>query len=129
MKKILLFTFLVIQIVIGQNSVVKQFSDAFADVAEMAKPAVVTIVTDKIISMQQSDDFGFFFYNPNGPRQKEFKTNALGSGVIIDANNGYIMTNNHVVQDMDNIRVKLIDKREFDAKIVGTDPKTDLAIQ
>ncbi len=128
MKKILLFTFLVIQIVIGQNSVVKQFSDAFADVAEMAKPAVVTIVTDKIISMQQSDDFGFFFYNPNGPRQKEFKTNALGSGVIIDANNGYIMTNNHVVQDMDNIRVKLIDKREFDAKIVGTDPKTDLAI-
>ncbi len=128
MKKILLYIIIIIGIVNGQNSVVKQFSDSFADVAEMAKPAVVTIVTDKIISMQNFDEFGFFFYNPNSPKQKEFRTNALGSGVIIDSDNGYIMTNNHVVQDMDNIRVKLFDKREYDAKIVGTDPKTDLAI-
>ena len=70
---------------LGQNSVVKQFSQAFADVAEKAKPAVVTIITDKLVSMNQFEDFGFFFYPPNQPRQREFKTNALGSGVIIDS--------------------------------------------
>ena len=127
MKKIILSIVLVGSLV-AQNSVVRQFSKAFADVAEKAKPAVVTIITDKVISMNQFDDFGFFFYQPNRPRQKEFKTNALGSGVIIDAENGYILTNNHVVNEMDGIRVKLIDKREFDAIIIGTDPKTDLAV-
>ena len=113
---------------LGQNSVVKQFSQAFADVAEKAKPAVVTIITDKLVSMNQFEDFGFFFYPPNQPRQREFKTNALGSGVIIDSKNGYILTNNHVVEDVDGIRIKLIDKREFDASIVGTDPKSDVAV-
>ena len=127
MKKIILIISL-LSIVVAQNSVVRQFSKAFADVAEKAKPAVVTIITDKVVSMEQFDDFGFFFYQPNQPRQKEFKTNALGSGVIIDAENGYILTNNHVVDDMDAIRIKLIDKREYDAIIVGTDPKTDLAV-
>tara|TARA_A100000164_G_C21867043_1_gene753122 strand:- start:68 stop:1444 length:1377 start_codon:yes stop_codon:yes gene_type:complete len=126
MKKILFSVFL-ISALFAQNSVVRQFSKAFADVAEKAKPAVVTIITDKVISMRQFDDFGFFF-QPNPPRQREFKTNALGSGVIVDSKKGYILTNNHVVDDMDGIRVKLIDKREFDATIIGTDPKTDLAI-
>tara|TARA_B110000116_G_scaffold261984_1_gene266783 strand:- start:1326 stop:2717 length:1392 start_codon:yes stop_codon:yes gene_type:complete len=127
MKNIIL-TISLFSILFAQNSVVKQFSKAFADVAEKAKPAVVTIITDKVISMDQFDDFGFFFYQPNQPRQKEFKTNALGSGVIIDAENGYILTNNHVVEDMAAIRIKLIDKREYDATIIGTDPKTDLAV-
>ena len=126
MKRILLYTFLLSNL-FAQNSVVRQFSKAFADVAEKAKPAVVTIITDKVISMRQFDDFGFFF-QPNPSRQREFKTNALGSGVIVDSNKGYILTNNHVVDDMDGIRVKLIDKREFEATIIGTDPKTDLAI-
>ena len=127
MKKIII-SVLLICIVTAQNSVVRQFSKAFADVAEKAKPAVVTIITDKVVSLNQFDDFGFFFYQPNMPRQREFKTNALGSGVIVDSKNGYILTNNHVVDDMDGIRVKLIDKREFDATIIGTDPKTDLAV-
>ena len=126
MKKIFL-SILVFSNLLAQNSVVRQFSKAFADVAEKAKPAVVTIITDKVISMRQFDDFGFFF-QPNLPRQREFKTNALGSGVIVDSKEGYILTNNHVVDDMDGIRVKLIDKREFEATIIGTDPKTDLAI-
>ena len=112
----------------SQNSVVRQFSKAFADVAEKAKPAIVTIITDKVISLNQFDDFGYFFFQPNMPKQREYKTNALGSGVIVDSKNGYILTNNHVVEDMDVIRVKLIDKREYEATIVGTDPKTDLAV-
>ena len=127
MKKIIVSA-LFICISTAQNSVVRQFSKAFADVAEKAKPAVVTIITDKLVSLNQFDDFGFFFYQPNIPRQRDFKTNALGSGVIVDAKKGYILTNNHVVDEMDGIRVKLIDKREFDATIIGTDPKTDLAV-
>ena len=127
MKKLIISIFLIC-IVTAQNSVVRQFSKAFADVAEKAKPAVVTIITDKVVSLNQFDDFGFFFYQPNMPRQREFKTNALGSGVIVDSKNGYILTNNHVVDDMDGIRVKLIDKREFDATVIGTDPKSDLAV-
>ena len=126
--KQLLTSILWIGVLGAQNTVVQQFSKAFADVAESARPAVVTIITDKVISLEKYENFGFFFYQPNHPRQKEFKTNALGSGVIIDAENGYILTNNHVVDEMDGIRVKLIDKREFDATIIGTDPKTDLAI-
>ena len=126
MKNIIV-SILLFGIVIAQNSVVRQFSKAFADVAEKAKPAVVTIITDKVISMRQFDDFGFFF-QPNFPRQRDFKTNALGSGVIVDSKNGYILTNNHVVDEMDAIRVKLFDKREFEATIIGSDPKTDLAV-
>ena len=112
----------------SQNSVVQQFSDSFADVAEQAKPAVVTIITDKIMKVPNNDLYFFFnpYMDPNGER--EYKTNALGSGVIVDARNGYIITNNHVVEDMDNIKVKLFDKREFKAEIMGTDPKSDLAI-
>jgi serine protease Do len=107
---------------------VQQFSRAFADVAESAKPAVVTIITDKIMKVPNNDLFFFFnpYMDPNSDR--EYKTNALGSGVIVDAANGYVLTNNHVVEDMDNIRVKLFNKREYDARIIGSDPKSDLAI-
>jgi len=126
------FRFLIIIIQTGflfaQNSVVQQFSRAFADVAESAKPAVVTIITDKIMKVPNNDLFFFFnpYMDPNSDR--EYKTNALGSGVIVDAANGYVLTNNHVVEDMDKIRVKLFNKREYDAKIIGSDPKSDLAI-
>lgn len=128
MKKIFLIS-LFACVVLGQNSVVRQFSEAFADVAEKANPAVVTILTNKTINM---DRFGgndmFFFFFPEGERRQEFKTNALGSGVIVNQKKGYILTNNHVVDDVDEIRVKLIDKREFDATVIGKDPKSDLAV-
>ena len=128
MIKIILLTFFINTTLFPQNSVVQQFSDSFADVAENAKPAVVTIITDKIMKVPNNDLYFFFnpYMDPNGER--EYKTNALGSGVIVDARNGYIITNNHVVEDMDNIKVKLIDKREYKAEIMGTDPKSDLAI-
>jgi len=117
--------------VTAQNSVVRQFSEAFADVAEKAKPAVVTIMTTKDISMKlpRDDDMYFFFFpDQRNGYPREFKTNALGSGVIVDAENGYVLTNNHVVDNVDAIRVKLIDKREYEAQIIGTDPKSDLAV-
>ena len=129
-RKYLIFLLLIGNL-FSQNSVVQQFSRAFADVAESAKPAVVTIITDKIMKIPDNDLY-FFFYrgnpyvDPNS--EKEYKTNALGSGVIVDAKNGYILTNNHVVEDMDNIKVKLFNKREYAAEIVGADPNSDLAI-
>ena len=128
MLRSFIFTTIIITSLFSQNSVVQQFSDAFADVAETAKPAVVTIITDKIMKVPNNDLYFFFnpYMDPNS--DKEYKTNALGSGVIVDARKGYILTNNHVVEDMDNIKVKLFDKREYKAKIMGTDPKSDLAI-
>ena len=128
MFRTFIFTLAIITNLFSQNSVVQQFSDAFADVAEAAKPAVVTIITDKIMKVPNNDLYFFFnpYMDPNS--DKEYKTNALGSGVIVDASKGYILTNNHVVEDMDNIKVKLFDKREYKAKIMGTDPKSDLAI-
>jgi len=131
MKK-LLITIFYLNIVFAQNVFLKQFSDQFADIAEKANPAVVTILTEKKIEINQSnrstpqeDLFRFYF---NQPRQKEYKSSALGSGVIIDAKNGFIITNNHVVEDVDEITVRLLDKSEYKASIIGKDPKSDLAV-
>ena len=131
MKK-LFTTIFYLNIVFTQNVFLKQFSDQFADIAEKANPAVVTILTEKKIEINQSnrstpqeDLFRFYF---NQPRQREYKSSALGSGVIIDAKNGYIITNNHVVEDVDEITVRLLDKSEYKASIIGKDPKSDLAI-
>ncbi len=75
------------------------------------------------------DDF-FDKFLPKAPPKGEYKTQSLGSGVIvkIDGKKGYILTNNHVVADMDELKVKLSDKREFDGEVVGTDEQTDLAV-
>ena len=129
--KRLYIIFAITGLLLAQNSVVRQFSEAFADVAEKAKPTVVTIVTNKKISMnwpEDNDMFFFFFPDQRNGHPREFKTNALGSGVIVDAQKGYILTNNHVVDDVDAIQVKLMDKREYEATIIGTDPKSDLAV-
>ena len=131
MKK-LFTTIFYLNIVFTQNVFLKQFSDQFADIAEKANPAVVTILTEKKVEINQSnrstpqeDLFRFYF---NQPRQREYKSSALGSGVIIDAKNGYIITNNHVVEDVDEITVRLLDKSEYKASIIGKDPKSDLAV-
>ena len=131
MKK-LFTTILYLNIVFTQNVFLKQFSDQFADIAEKANPAVVTILTEKKIEINQSnrstpqeDLFRFYF---NQPRQREYKSSALGSGVIIDAKNGYIFTNNHVVEDVEEITVRLLDKSEYNASIIGKAQKSDLAV-
>ncbi len=58
----------------------------------------------------------------------ERQTQSLGSGVIVDAENGYILTNNHVIENADEIKVTLHDGRQLQAKLVGTDPETDIAV-
>ena len=124
--------FILLSSATSQNAVLKQFSDQFANIAEKVNPAVVTILTEKQIDISQSnrnspqeDLFRFYF---NQPRQREYKSSALGSGVILDAKKGYIITNNHVVEDVDEITVRLLDKSEYEATIIGKDPKSDLAV-
>ena len=124
--------FVLLSSALSQNAILKQFSDQFANIAEKVNPAVVTILTEKKIDISQSnrnspqeDLFRFYF---NQPRQREYKSSALGSGVILDAKKGYIITNNHVVEDVDEITVRLLDKSEYEATIIGKDPKSDLAV-
>ena len=124
---------------VSQESIntLSKLSQALDEVANIARPAVVNISTTSTITMEDNpfgdmfNDpfFRHFFGDPNGhPGQKrKHKSAALGSGVIV-SEQGYILTNNHVVQGAEEIKVTLYDKREFKGKIVGTDPRTDLAV-
>lgn len=128
-KRLFIIILLLSSYVTAQNSIVKQFSSALADVAEQANPAVVTIMAEKTVKMenpfQQFGDFPFF--HPNIP-EEGYTSQALGSGVIVDAKKGYVLTNNHVIEEAEDIKIMLIDKREVPAKVIGTDPNSDLAI-
>ena len=131
MRKIVFgIIFFMTSLIFAQNSVLKQFSQAFADVAEKANPAVVTIITEteyKMEDFHQGLPFDNpFFFPRNSPRK--YRGRALGSGVIVEAEKGYILTNNHVVDKADEIKIKLMDKRVISATVVGTDPKSDLAV-
>ncbi len=76
----------------------------------------------------QDPFFRRFFGVPDDQPMPQQKSNSVGSGVIIDATNGYILTNRHVVADADRISVTLTDRRELDAKLVGADPEMDIAV-
>lgn len=92
--------------------------------AHKAMPAVVSINTSKEVRHPRSQDPWFrFFFGDVGPQQQT----GLGSGVIISPD-GYILTNNHVVEGADEIEVTLADSRRARARIIGTDPETDLAV-
>jgi len=118
---------------------VQESSRAFATVVKMVRPAVVNIHVVRVRMVTRSplppgfddDFFRHFFGGPLPQRQQrqyEQRQPITGSGVIVDAARGHILTNNHVVEGADSITVKLADGREMDAKIVGTDPPTDLAV-
>jgi len=115
--------------------------EGFSSIAETAGPAVINIRTEKTIK-GGGQVFRYFFRGPQGendprwdffnrfygdPRQREYKQQSLGSGFIIDKD-GYIVTNNHVIENADKIKVILKDSQELDAEIVGRDSTTDLAL-
>lgn len=127
----------------NELSLLEKTGEAFASVAQKTTPAVVFIEVEKTLT--QGSGQGYYSNNPydalgdeffqrlfrgNGrqymvPRQ--FKQQAAGSGFII-SKDGYILTNNHVVGDADKITVKLQDGREFEAKLIGADPKSEVAV-
>ena len=104
---------------------------SYAEAVQKAAPAVVNIHTAKIVRQQNqffSDPmFRWFFGIPNQSRQRQKLQTSLGSGVIIDTN-GYLITNNHVIEGADEITVVLHDSRSAKAKVVGTDKETDIAV-
>lgn len=110
--------------------------DRLPDVAEKAVKSVVNISSTKMVR-ENGPHSGPFFEDPFfrrffGPRGRgmpeERRAQSLGSGVIVDAEQGIVLTNNHVVQDASDIKVALSDAREYEAELVGTDPSSDLAV-
>ena len=103
---------------------------SLAPMLKRASPAVVNIATRGTVQEQNpllnDPFFRRFFDVPNTPRQREFQ--SAGSGVIVDAKNGYIITNAHVVENATDITVQLLDNRSLKAKVVGTDPGSDVAV-
>jgi serine protease Do len=113
---------------------------SFSDLTDRVKPAVVNISTTKIFKGRNGSGSPFSRSPFSGPfgddfferffgdmPQREFKQRSLGSGFIISSD-GYIFTNNHVVEQTDKILVKVSDGKEYEAKIIGTDAKTDIAL-
>jgi len=122
-------------LVAGGSAAAAVDAPSYADLAEKVKHSVVNISTTKIVESSPGQGFG----GPNSPLEEFFnrffgqmprtrrKANALGSGFLID-DLGLILTNNHVVAQAAEIQVVLQNQQEFDAKVVGRDPKTDLAL-
>ncbi len=106
------------------------FTASYRDAAKKAMPAVVNIFTSKAVKPQQhplrEDPLFRFFFGDQPDTQSQSSTN-LGSGVIVSSS-GYILTNSHVVDAADEIEIALADTRRVSAKVVGTDPETDLAV-
>ena len=110
---------------------------SYAPLVKEVLPSVVNISTSKVVHNRMSseempmDPFFRQFFGDDGNGRfnvpKDSRENALGSGVIVSPE-GYILTNNHVVDGATDIRVTLSDKREFQGHVVGTDPKTDIAV-
>ncbi|TAM83080.1 MAG: DegQ family serine endoprotease [Acidobacteria bacterium] len=113
-------------------SLLEQLNKAYERVAQAVTPAVVYISTTQVMKVQQSPFFSDpffrrFFGNMPGTLPQKQILHALGSGVIVSPQ-GYIVTNNHVIAQASDIEVMLSDKRNFKAKVIGTDKETDLAI-
>jgi Do/DeqQ family serine protease len=103
---------------------------SYAPIVKRAAPAVVTVSAAKVVANRNplfDDPFFRRFFGPNFGEPRERTARSLGSGVIVDAS-GLVVTNNHVVENADQIRVSLGDKREFEVELVLKDPRTDLAV-
>jgi serine protease Do len=135
--------FLIIVFVLGfgqTRSVAKigpqGYPGSFAELIKKASPSVVNIIAVKII---RTSNQGATPFSPEDPMRdfferffgqqmpQEYRQNALGTGFIIDKE-GFILTNNHVVEQTEELKVRLSDDKEYNAKIIGRDPKTDLAL-
>jgi S1-C subfamily serine protease len=99
----------------------------YADAVQRAAPAVVNIYTARVVTERVTPSTIDELLRDVLPRYRQRIENSLGSGVIID-HDGHIVTNHHVIENADAIRVQLADERVADASIVGRDPDTDLAV-
>ncbi|MGC9455116.1 MAG: Do family serine endopeptidase [Phycisphaerae bacterium] len=115
-----------------------RLSELFRTVSKAVKPSVVEVrvikrVEGSAVPFMDEDLLRRFFgddvpFEIPQPRQREYLQRGLGSGVIVDAAKGYVLTNSHVVRNADEVEIVLYDQRSFEAQWVRTDPKTDLAV-
>jgi serine protease Do len=137
-KTCIFFSLLIL--LLGTTTSFASRPDSFADLAEELSPMVVNISTTQTVKTKIMPQFPFnnkelpdmfrrFFNMPHHPqmRQRKQRINSLGSGVII-SKDGYIITNNHVVAEAEKINIRFANHEEVEAKIIGRDPKTDLAL-
>ena len=105
---------------------------SLAPMLEKVMPAVVNVSTSATVAVRESpllqDPFFRRFFDLPEPRERQRKSRGLGSGVIIDADKGLVVTNTHVIAKADEITVRLQDEREFKAEIIGADEKSDVAL-
>lgn len=119
--------------VAGSNGTAAVVPASYADVVSRASPAVVTILSERRVRAPQqypfqNDPFFRYFFGPSAPqRAPESRQRGLGSGVIVNAD-GYIVTNHHVIDGAEDIKVVFIDNRSVEARVVGSDPPSDLAV-
>jgi serine protease Do len=117
---------------------INALSNSFADMIEKASPAVVKISSTRVIKaseqqgggnnpMMSDPFFRQFFGGQGNARPRDRREGGLGSGVIISSD-GYILTNNHVIDKATTLKVELSDGRDFTGKLIGTDPQTDVAV-
>ncbi len=99
----------------------------YSTAAKKAIPSVVSIMTTKNLRNPNANDPWFRFFFGDRAQTQQQQQGGLGSGVIVSSE-GYVLTNNHVVENMDEIEVQLTDGRRIEAKVVGTDPDSDLAV-
>lgn len=105
----------------------KDLNDELVAIAEKSNPSVVTITTEKTQQVRVLNPFAQFFGYPDAQEEQEYIQRGLGSGVIV-SKDGYILTNNHVIDGVDEINVALFNGDEVKADIVGSDPETDIAV-
>lgn len=99
---------------------------AFSEVVKAVSPSVVNISVTRTVSGEE-EFFDLFLPQGNGEPPSRWSEQSFGSGVTVSSD-GYIITNNHVIEDAEDIRVTLPDRRSFQGKLIGADPKTDIAI-
>jgi serine protease Do len=113
----------------------EQVQYSFRGVAQAVLPVIVEINTVEVVTQRVprfQSPWDFFFGNPENrqPQEREFRQPGLGSGVIVrkDGNRVYVLTNNHVAAEAAEISISLYDEREFKGKLIGADPRRDLAV-
>jgi len=114
----------------SQSTPATSLQDAFTQVSETVNPAVVQIRAEQVVERRFRSPFEgtpFEEFFGRSPREREFRRQGLGSGVFIRSN-GYIVTNNHVVENADDLSVRTFNGTEYEAEIVGTDGFSDLAV-
>jgi serine protease Do len=110
----------------GKVGILRTLSDEFAKAAEKIKPSVVSVRTTSEVALV--DPYEYFYgprYRRRSPKEEEVPL-GMGSGIVV--NNGYVLTNNHVIKGASRIYVKLSDGRQIEGHVVGTDPNADVAV-